>query len=149
MLFLVLARLAHQGSGLSALRWARDHAVAEVLGLDGFDEDDLYEALEELCRRQEAIEQALYRRYLEHRGAPPALLLYDVSSSYLEGQRNEWGAYGYNRDGKRGQLQIVWGLLTDDAGEPLAVRVFAGNRGDPNTAVTLFTRTHDPDGAWR
>ena len=133
MLFLVLARLAHQGSRLSALRWARDHAVAEVLGLDGFDEDDLYGALEELCRRQEAIEQALYRRYLEHRGAPPALLLYDVSSSYLEGQRNEWGAYGYNRDGKRGQLQIVWGLLTDDAGEPLAVRVFAGNRGDPST----------------
>ena len=133
MLFLVLARLAHQGSRLSAVRWARDHAVAEVLGLDGFDEDDLYGALDELCQRQEAIEQALYRRYLEHRGAPPALLLYDVTSSYLEGHRNELGAYGYNRDGKRGKLQIVLGLLTDDAGEPLAVRVFAGNTGDPTT----------------
>lgn len=127
-LFLVLARVAHQGSRLSALRWAENHAVAEVLGLESFDEDDLYAALDDLCARPEAIEKALYRHYLKRRDAPPALFLYDVTSSYLEGEHNALGEYGYNRDGKRGKLQIVIGLLADDQGEPLAVRVFAGNR---------------------
>lgn len=134
-LFLVLVRLAHQGSRLSAVRWAEDHAVAEVLGLSGFDEDDLYAALDDLCARQEKIEQILYQRYLRRRGAPPALFLYDVTSSYLEGERNALGEYGYNRDGKRGKLQIVIGLLADNEGEPLAVRVFAGNTADPVTVT--------------
>jgi transposase len=134
-LFLVLARVAHQGSRLSAVRWAEDHAVAEVLGLGSFDEDDLYAALDDLCLRQQLIEQALYRQYLKRRGSPPTLFLYDVTSSYLEGQHNALGDYGYNRDGKRGKLQIVIGLLADRAGEPLAVRVFAGNTGDPVTVV--------------
>jgi transposase len=134
-LFLVLARVAHQGSRLSAVRWSKDHAVAEVLGLSCFDEDDLYAALDELCRRQPSIEQALYRQYLKRRGAPPTLFLYDVTSSYLEGEHNALGDYGYNRDGKRGKLQIVIGLLADGEGEPLAVRVFAGNTGDPATVA--------------
>jgi plasmid stabilization system protein ParE len=134
-LFLVLARVAHQGSRLSATRWAADHAVAEVLGLGSFDEDDLYAALDDLCARQRRIEQALYRQYLKRRGAPPTLFLYDITSSYLEGQHNALGDYGYNRDGKRGKLQIVIGLLADREGEPLAVRVFAGNTGDPTTVV--------------
>ena len=134
-LFLVLARVAHQGSRLSAVRWAKDHAVAEVLGLASFDEDDLYAALDDLCARQEAIEKTLYRRYLDRRGAPPALFLYDVTSSYLEGELNALGEYGFPRDGKPGKLQIVIGLLADDQGEPLAVRVFAGNTGDPATVA--------------
>ena len=134
-LFLVLARVAHQGSRLSAVRWAEDQAVAEVLGLGKFDEDDLYAALDDLAARQEKIETALYRRYVARRGQPPRLFLYDVTSSYLEGEKNELGAYGYNRDGKRGKLQIVIGLLADEAGEPLAVRVFEGNRNDPTTVV--------------
>ena len=134
-LFLVLVRLAHQGSRLSAVRWAQDHAVAEVLGLIPFDEDDLYAALDDLCARQEKIERALYQRYLRGRSAPPALFLYDVTSSYLEGEQNALGEYGYNRDGKRGKLQIVIGLLTDSEGEPLAVRVFAGNTADPVTVA--------------
>ncbi len=134
-LFLVLVRLAHQGSRLSAVRWAEDHAVAEVLGLQAFDEDDLYAALDDLCARQEKIEQILYRRYLRRRGAPPALFLYDVTSSYLEGEHNALGEFGYNRDGKRGKLQIVIGLLADSEGEPLAVRVFAGNTADPVTVA--------------
>ena len=135
-LFLVLARLAHQGSRLSAVRWAQDHAVSEVLGLDSFDEDDLYAALDDLCARQEKIERALYHQYQRRCGAqPPRLFLYDVTSSYLEGECNELGAFGYNRDGKKGKLQIVIGLLTDAAGEPLAVRVFKGNRSDPTTVA--------------
>jgi transposase len=135
VLFLVLARVAHQGSRLSAVRWAEDQAVAEVLGLGEFDEDDLYAALDDLAARQEKIEKALYRRYVARRGQPPRLFLYDVTSSYLEGEKHELGAYGYNRDGKRGKLQIVIGLLADEEGEPLAVRVFAGNRNDPTTVV--------------
>ena len=127
-LFLVLARLPHQGSRLSAVRWAEDHAVNEVLGLSSFDDDDLYAALDDLCARQEKIEQALYRRYQSRRGAPPpSLFLYDVTSSYLEGEKNELGEFGYDRHGKRGKLQIDIGLLTDAEGEPFAVRVFKGN----------------------
>jgi transposase len=134
-LFLVLARVAHQGSRLSAVRWAQDQAVAEVLGLEKFDEDDLYAALDDLAARQEKTEKTLYRCYLARRGQPPRLFLYDVTSSYLEGEKNELGEYGYNRDGKRGKLQIVIGLLADEEGEPLAVRVFEGNRNDSTTVV--------------
>jgi transposase len=134
-LFLVLARVAHQGSRLSSVRWAADHAVREVLGVQPFDEDDLYAALDDLCARQETIEQALYGSYLQRRRNPPTLFLYDITSSYLEGEHNAFADYGYARDGKRGKLQIVIGLLTDSAGEPLAVRVFAGNTGDPTTVV--------------
>src|SRR6266853_379643 len=98
-LFLVLARLAHQGSRLSAARWAQDQAVNEVLGLMAFAEDDLYAALDDLCARQEKIELALYRLYQRRRGAqPPRLFLYDVTSSYLEGQGNELGEFGFVGD---------------------------------------------------
>ena len=113
----------------------RDHAVAEVLGLSDFDEDDLYAALDDLCARQDKIEKTLWRNYLARCGTPPALFLYDVTSSYLEGEHNALGEFGYNRDGKRGKLQIVIGLLADQAGEPLAVRVFAGNTADPSTVA--------------
>jgi transposase len=134
-LFLVLARIAHRGSRLSAVRWARDHAVAEVLGLPSFDEDDLYAALDDLSARQSRIEAALFRNYRKTHPEPPSLFLYDVTSAYLEGERNELAQFGYNRDGKRGKLQIVIGLLTDQEGEPLAVRVFEGNTNDPMTVA--------------
>jgi transposase len=132
-LFLTLARVAHQGSRLSAVRWARDQAVAEVLAVSGFNEDHLYEALDDLAGRQPQIERSLYQRYLKRRGSVPVLFLYDVTSSYLEGEQNELAEYGYDRDRKRGKKQIVVGLLTDGEGEPLAVRVFAGNTADPTT----------------
>ena len=109
--------------------------MSEVLGLKPFDEDHLYAALDDLGARQEAIEQSLCRSYLKRRGAPPALFLYDVTRAYLEGEENEWGNWGHNRDGKRGKLQIVIGLLADDEGEPLAVRVFEGNTADSTTVA--------------
>ena len=108
-LFLVLARIAHQGSRLSAVRWARDHAVQAVLGLNAFDEDDLYEALDWGATQQAAIEQRLYQDYVRRVGQPPTLVLYDVTSSYLEGECNELADYGYNRDGKKGKKQIGLG----------------------------------------
>jgi len=135
-LFLVLARIAHQGSRLSAVRWARDHAVTAVLGLNRFDEDDLYQALEWAAAQQEAIEQRLYRDYVKRTAEPPALVLYDVTSSYFEGEQNELAEYGYNRDGKPGKKQITIGLLTASDGEPLSIEVFKGNTGDPATVGT-------------
>jgi transposase len=103
------------------------------LGLHYFDEEDLYDALDWIASHQAAIEEALYQRYVQRAGEPPTLVLYDVTSSYLEGEQNELAAYGYNRDGKLGKLQIVIGLLTAHDGEPLSVEVFEGNTTDPST----------------
>ena len=132
-LFLILARIAHGGSRLSAVRLAQQHTVEDVLSLGAFDEDDLYAALDWLAGQQTRIERGLYQDYVKRQGKPPVLVLYDVTSSYFEGECNELGQYGYNRDGKRGKRQIVIGLLTAADGEPLAVRVFEGNTADPAT----------------
>ena len=127
-LFMIYARVAWQGSRLAAVRWAEDHAVAAVLGLESFDEDDLYSALEWLQANQERIERALAPK-----SEPGAAFLYDVTSSYFEGQCNELAAHGYNRDGKRYKKQVVAGLLTDASGEPLSIQLYPGNTSDPKT----------------
>lgn len=132
-LFLILARIAHQGSRLSAVRWARNHAVKEILELNYFNEDDLYKALDWAEENQENIEKILYKRYVKDNGKPPILVLYDITSSYLEGEMNELAEYGYDRDKKKGKKQIVIGLLTGPDGEPLSVEVFRGNTTDPTT----------------
>ena len=108
--------------------------MKEILGIsEEFDEDDLYTALDWLGDNQEQIEYKLYKQYVSKHGKPPALVLYDVTSSYFEGDKNELSAYGYNRDKKKGKKQIVIGLLTSNTGEPLAVRVFKGNTTDCTT----------------
>ncbi len=129
--FLIYARLAHQGSRLSAVRWSEDHAVKEILEVGSFDEDDLYAALEDLEQRQASIEAALARPA----AALPAraIYLYDVTSVYFEGLENELADFGYNRDGKKGKKQLVAGLLTDADGEPLSIQLYRGNTGDPPT----------------
>ena len=139
VLFLILARVAAQGSRLSAVRWATQHAVAETLGLQHFDEDDLYKALDRLAKEQAHIEDALYRRTVRQRGGAPTVVLYDVTSSSLEGEQNELAAFGYSRDKKPGKAQIVIGLLTTAEGEPLAVHVYEGNTADP---VTVPEQVH-------
>ncbi len=130
-LMLVTARLQIQGSRLAVVRWAQEQAVEEVLGVGKFDEDDLYDSLDWLAENQEKIEAKLFR--YRYGSRPPILFLYDVTSSYLEGQDNELAEYGYNRDEKRGKKQIVIGLLTDEWGDPVAVRVFKGNTNDHKT----------------
>ena len=85
-LFLVLARIAHGGSRLSAVRWAEQHAVSDILGLEAFDENALYAALDWLEAEQTGIEQGLYAAYVKDNGKPPAIVLYDVTSSYFEGE---------------------------------------------------------------
>lgn len=131
-LWQVIARVIEQGSRLSAVRLAQVHAAGDVLGIRrGFDENDLYGNLTWLCQEQAEIERRLFRARRGNK--KPELFLYDVTSSYLEGQCNELGAYGYNRDGKKGKLQIVIGLLCEESGDPVSTEVFKGNTSDLRT----------------
>lgn len=131
VLWLVFAAIMEQGSRLSAVRLAQRHAVCELLNLDAFNEDDLYAAMDWLEQRQAAVEKKLFAH--RYAGEPPRLYLYDVTSSYLEGTQNELAAWGYNRDGKKGKMQIVIGLLTDSTGRPVSIEVFPGNTNDVST----------------
>ena len=133
VLAMIVARILDPGSKLATARGlaadtARD-SLAETLGLGEIDEDDLYAAMDWLLERQDAIERRLARRHLKD----GALVLYDLTSVYLEGRRCPLGRRGYSRDGKRGKLQIEFGLLCDAEGRPVAVEVFHGNTADPAT----------------
>jgi transposase len=130
-LWQVLARAIQPGSRLGAVRLAGSHAACDVLDLDPFNEDQLYPNLAWLAENQARIEQALFKNL--HPNGCPDLFLYDVTSSYLEGDHNALAAWGYNRDGKPGKKQIVIGLLCDSQGRALSIEVFAGNTGDPKT----------------
>ena len=130
-LWQVLARAIQPGSRLSAVRLAASHAAGDVLALDPFNEDQLYANLAWLAEHQARIEQALFQTL--HPTGCPDLFLYDVTSSYLEGDHNALAAWGYNRDGKPGKKQIVIGLLCDSQGRALSIEVFVGNTGDPKT----------------
>lgn len=144
-LWQVLARAIEQGSRLSAVRLAGSHAACDVLDLEAFDEDDLYANLDWLCERQEVIEKRLFKRLgNEDR---EGVYLYDVTSSYLEGMKNELSAFGYNRDGKKGKKQIVIGLLCNGNGEPLSVEVFEGNTQDPKTFASQIRKAAERFGA--
>src|SRR3954467_10331132 len=133
VLAVVAARLTEPTSKLATAKALSPETAAsslgEIMGLGAVDEDELYVALDWLCERQAAVEGALARRHL-HGGT---LVLYDVSSSYVEGRCCELARRGYNRDGKRGKLQIVYGLLCAPDGCPVAVEVFAGDTADPMT----------------
>lgn len=130
-LWQVLATLIGQGSRLRSVRLAESHAACDILGLETFNEDHLYSNLAWLSAQQEVIEKRLFRQH--YSSNPPQLFLYDVTSSYLEGEQNELADFGYNRDGKKGKMQLVIGLLTGADGTPLAVRVFKGNTADVDT----------------
>ena len=130
-LWMVISTVIGSVSRLSATRLAQSHAACDILGLDSFCEDDLYTAMDWLHDHQQAIEKRLFKGRYEHE--KPNMYLYDVTSSYLEGDQNELGEYGYNRDGKKGKKQIVIGLLTDDEGRPISCEVFRGNTGDTKT----------------
>ena len=130
---LIASRLVSPASKLATARdLAADTAcssLGRLLGLGAVDETELYRALDWLGARQAAIETALARRHLKD----GALVLYDVSSSWLEGRCCEVARFGYSRDGKKGKLQIVYGLLCAADGCPVAVEVFEGNTADPMT----------------
>jgi transposase len=132
-LWQVFARIIIQGSRLGAVRLAETHAVCDILDLNGFTEDDLYSNLDWLASRQATIENRLFTS--KQINSPCNLFLYDVTSSYLEGECNEYGEFGYNRDRKKGKKQIVIGMLTDHDGDPISVQVFRGNTADNTTVL--------------
>ncbi|HVH91222.1 MAG TPA: IS1634 family transposase, partial [Candidatus Acidoferrum sp.] len=137
-LWQVVARVLEQGSRLSAVRLAMSHAACDVLGLDAFDEEALYENLDWLAGAQARIEDRLFAQ--RTKTTPVSLFLYDVTSSYLEGTHNELAAFGYNRDGKKGKRQIVIGLLCDEDGYPVSIEVFPGNTQDPQTFAAQINK---------
>jgi Transposase DDE domain len=137
-LWQVIARVIDQGSRLSAVRLAMSHAACDVLGLGPFDEDALYANLDWLATKQAAVEDQLFAQHTKTKSV--SLFLYDVTSSYLEGMHNELAAFGYNRDGKKGKLQIVIGLLCDEDGHPVSIEVFPGNTHDPHTVASQVAK---------
>jgi hypothetical protein len=126
---LVVSRVARPASKLSTVGWWDDVTLGADLGVAGASTDEAYEAMDWLLARQDGIEGALARRHLREGG----MALFDLSSSWVEGRHCELAAFGHSRDGKRGKAQIEYGLLTARDGCPVAVRVFAGNTGDPKT----------------
>ena len=138
-LALIISRVVRPSSKLSALTWWDDVTLGADLGVAGASTDDIYAAMDWLEHRQDAIEAELARRHLAPEPNPARMALFDLSSSWLEGSHCPLAARGYSRDGKKGKLQIEYGLLTDPAGRPVAVRVFPGNTGDPAAFTQIVT----------
>jgi len=130
-LALIISRVVRPGSKLSTLTWWNDVTLGGDLGVADASTDDIYAAMDWLEHRQDPIEAELARRHLAPEANPARMALFDLSSSWLEGSQCPLAARGYSRDGKKGRLQIEYGLLTDPEGRPVAVRVLPGNTGDP------------------
>jgi len=145
-LALVISRVVAPGSKLSTLTWWADTTLGVDLAVDGAGTDDIYAAMDWLEHRQDAIEAGLARRHLAPEANPARMALFDLSSSWLEGSQCPLAARGYSRDGKKGRLQIEYGLLTDPAGRPVAVRVFPGNTGDPSAFTEIADVVRDKFG---
>jgi transposase len=131
VLAMIAERLIHPCSKLATTRLWHTTTLAKELSVEGANEDDLYEAMDWLVARQERIEKKLAARHLRE----GAVVLYDVSSSYYEGQTCPLAQFGHDRDGQKGLPIIVYGVLTDGEGCPVAVSVYAGNTGDPTTVA--------------
>jgi hypothetical protein len=141
-LALVIARVVRPGSKLATRRWWADTTLAADLGVAGASRDEVYAALDWLAARQDAIEARLAARHLPEGGTA----LFDLSSSWVTGRRCPLAAYGYSRDARRDFPQITYGLLTDPAGRPVAVRVFPGNTADPTAFAAVPTLLRDSFG---
>jgi hypothetical protein len=142
-LALIISRVVHPGSKLSTLAWWGDTPLGPDLGVEDATTDEAYAAMDWLAARQEVIERKLAGRHLAPAANPARMALFDLSSSWLEGSHCPLGARGYSRDGKKGNVQIEYGLLTDPAGRPVAVRVFDGNTADPAAFTEILGAVHD------
>jgi len=146
---MIVARVMEPQSKLATARGfhpdTASSSLGEVLELNTADEDDLYEAMDWLLPRQQRIERALAKRHLSE----GSLVLYDLSSTYFEGRKCPLACYGKSRDERSGNLQIVFGLLTNAAGCPVAVEVFEGNTGDPATVAAQVRKLRDRFGLQR
>lgn len=142
---MIVERLLRPGSKLATTRHWHSTTLAQELGVADADEDELYEALDWLLERQEKIEGKLARLHLKEGG----LARYDVSSSYYEGRACPLARYGHNRDGKKDKPIIVYGVLTDSQGCPVALQVYPGNTGDPATVPDQVEKLRDRFGLSR
>jgi hypothetical protein len=142
-LALVISRVVRPGSKLSTRTWRGDTTLGADLGVEQASTDDIYAAMDWLVRRQDAIEAGLAARHLAPAANPGRMALFDLSSSWLQGRCCPLAARGYSRDGKKGNLQIEYGLLTDPEGRPVAVRVLAGNTADPAAFTAIVTVLRD------
>jgi transposase len=145
ILALIAERLLFPCSKLATTRHWHSTTLAAELGVADANESELYQAMDWLLTRQPAIEQKLAQRHLGEN----ALVLYDVSSSFYHGRHCPLACYGHSRDGKKGLPIIVYGLLTDDAGRPVAVEVYAGNTSDPKTVPDQVRKLRDRFGLER
>ena len=145
-LALIISRVLAPASKLSTLTWWADTTLGADLGVAGASTDDIYAAMDWLEHRQDAIEAKLAARHLAPQANPARMALFDLSSSWLEGRCCPLAARGYSRDGKKGKLQIEYGLLTDPSGRPVAVRVFPGNTGDPGAFTEIVKVVRDKFG---
>ena len=146
---MIAARILEPGSKLATARGfdpqTQFSTLGEVLGVEATDEDDLYAAMDWLLPRQGRIEQQLAKQHL----GEGTFVLYDVTSTYFEGRRCPLARLGHARDGKKGKLQIVFGLLTNVEGCPVAVEVFEGNTGDPRTVASQVEKLRERFGLKR
>lgn len=139
VLAMIASRILEPATKLATTRWWHTCTLAEEFGVVDADEDDLYHAMDWLLERQDKIQSKLAKRHLQNDG----LVLYDLSSSYLEGEKCPLGKLGYSRDGKHGMLQVNYGLLTDARGCPVAVSVHPGNTSDSKTFMPEVARLRD------
>jgi len=142
---MVAARVLAPQTKLATTRWWHTTTLAETFGVADADEDELYGAMDWLLARQETIERKLAARHLRDGG----LVLYDLSSSYFEGTQCPLARLGYSRDGKRGKLQVNYGVLTDGRGCPVTVSVHEGNTSDPDTLLPAVDRVRTQFGIER
>ena len=145
VLAMILQRLLHPASKLASTRLWHATTLGEELSLEDSDEDDLYEGMDWLLQRQDRIERKLAKRHL----AEGDHVLYDVSSSYYEGHTCPLMQFGHNRDGRRDRPMVVYGVLADAMGCPLAVQAYAGNTGDPTTVGDQVEKVRDRFGLKR
>jgi hypothetical protein len=145
-LALIISRVVAPASKLATLTWWADTTLGVDLGVAAASTDGIYAAMDWLEHRQDEIETQLARRHLAAEANPSRMALFDLSSSWMEGRCCPLAARGYSRDGKKGTLQIEYGLLTDPAGRPVAVRVFPGSTGDPAAFTAIVKVVRDTFG---
>ncbi len=138
----IVARICAPDSKLAMTRWWKDTTLPELLDIADVDEDDIYHAMDWLLERQGRIEKKLARRHLK----ADDLVLYDLTSSYFEGEKCPLAARGKSRDRKRGTLQVNYGLIADRRGCPVSVSVFKGNTNDSTTLLAEAARVREDFG---
>ena len=139
VLAMIVSRILQPASKLATTRLLPTTSLGSALGVEAATEDELYSAMDWLLERQEQIEGRLAKRYLKSGD----IVLYDLSSSYMEGEHCPLAKRGYSRDGKPGNLQIEFGLVTNGEGVPVAIEVFAGNTADPSTFMSQVEKVKE------